>query len=71
MRFLTGYCLNNAQNVVDAWWKLGDDLWVKYNHLALYNAEKRQTGRIPTANPDWWTKAVRAFDVLFEPGEKK
>ncbi len=26
-------CLNNAKNVVDAWWKLGDDLWVKYNHL--------------------------------------
>ncbi len=71
VRFLTGYCLNNAQNVVDAWWKLGDDLWVKYNHLSLYNAEKRQTGRIPTANPDWWTKAVRAFDVLFEAGEKK
>ena len=69
VRYLTGYCLNNAANVVAAWWKLGDDLWVKYNHLGLYDAEKRRSGRIPTANPDWWNKAVRAFDVLSEPGK--
>jgi dipeptidase len=70
VRFLTVYCLNNAASVVDAWWKLGDDLWVKYNHLGLYNAEKRSRGRIPTANPDWWNKAVKAFDVLAEPDKK-
>jgi dipeptidase len=70
-RFLTGYCLNNAKNVVDAWWKLGDDLWVKYNHVMLYNAGKRQNGRIPTASPEWWNKAVRAFDVLTESEGKK
>ena len=40
-RFLTGFCLNNAKTVVDAWWKLGDDLLVKYNRLYLYNVEKR------------------------------
>ncbi len=66
VRFLTGYCLNNAQNVVDAWWKLGDDLWVKYNHLAMYDAGKRQSGRTP-APPETWNKAVRAFDALTEP----
>ncbi len=71
VRFLTGYCLNNAQSVIDAWWKLGDDLWVKYNHLMLYNTEKRQSGRIPAANPDWWSRAVRAFDVLSEAGGRK
>jgi dipeptidase len=70
VRYLTGYCLNNAANVVGAWWKLGDDLWVKYNHLGLYNPEKRSRGRIPTANPEWWNKAVKAFDVLTEPDKK-
>ena len=70
VRFVTGFGLNNAQTVVDAWWKLGDDLWVKYNHLGLYDAEKRRGGRIPTANPEWWNKAVRAFDVLNEPEKR-
>ncbi len=65
-RFLTGYCLNNADNVVKAWWTLGDDIWVKYNHLALYNAKDRKRGPIPTANPSWWRKAVQALDVLSE-----
>jgi dipeptidase len=62
-RFLTGYCLDNARSVVEAWWKLGDDLWVKYNHLALYDVEKRRRVRIPSAHPDWWDRAVRAVDA--------
>ena len=70
VKYVTGYCLNNATNVVNAWWKLGDDLWVKYNHLGLYDAGKRRSGRIPTANPEWWNKAVRAFDVLAEPDKR-
>jgi dipeptidase len=70
-RFLTGYCLTNAKNVVDAWWKLGDDLWVKYDHVQFYDAKKRTGGRIPTANPDWWNRAVRAHDVLTEADTKK
>jgi dipeptidase len=70
VRFLTDFGLNNATSVVGAWWKLGDDIWVKYNHLGLYNAEKRSGGRIPTANPEWWNKAVKAFDVLTEPEKK-
>jgi dipeptidase len=65
-RFLTGYCLDNARSVVEAWWKLGDDLWVKYNHVMLYGVEKRQNGRIPTANPGWWDRAVRAFEAWIE-----
>ena len=69
VKYVTGFSLNNATNVVAAWWKLGDDIWIKYNHLGLYDAEKRRSGRIPTANPDWWNKAVRAFDVLSEPGK--
>jgi dipeptidase len=70
IRHVTGFSLNNATNVVNAWWKLGDDLWVKYNHLNLYNAKTRRSGRIPTANPEWWNKAVRAFDVLTDPDKK-
>jgi len=70
VKYVTGYSLNNATSVVSAWWKLGDDLWVKYNHLGLYDAEKRRSGRIPGANPEWWNKAVRAFDVLAEPDKK-
>ncbi len=70
VKYVTGYSLNNAQNVVAAWWKLGDDLLVKYNHLGLYNAQKRQRGRIPSADPAWWIKAVKAFDILMEPDKK-
>jgi len=28
--FLTDYCLNVANQAVDSYWKLGDDLWSKY-----------------------------------------
>ncbi|RFT15994.1 MAG: Dipeptidase, family C69 [Candidatus Saccharicenans subterraneus] len=70
-RFLTGFCLNNAQNVVKAWWDLGDQLLVKYNHLYLYNVEKRTYQRRFPNYPDLWQKAVRAFDVLFESEEKR
>ena len=70
VRQVTAFGLNNATNVVKAWWKLGDDLWVKYNHLSLYDAGTRRRNRIPTANPDWWDKAVRAFDALTDPDKK-
>lgn len=65
VRFLTGYCLNNAETVISAWWKLGDDLWVKYNHLSQYDHVQRRRNRIETANPDWWQKAVKAFDAFY------
>jgi dipeptidase len=70
VKYVTGYSLNNATNVVNAWWTLGDDLWVKYNHLGAYDAEKRRGGRIPGASPDWWNRAVRAVDVLNEPDKR-
>ncbi|MCU0243343.1 MAG: C69 family dipeptidase [Acidobacteria bacterium] len=70
VRHVTGFTLKNAADVVAAWWKLGDDIWIKYNHLGLYDAAKRRSGRIPTANPDWWNRAVRAFDVLDEPAAR-
>ena len=60
--FITDFCVNNAKSVVDAWWKLGDDLLVKYNHFRIYNTETRRPGRIQT--PDWWNKAVVEQDKL-------
>jgi hypothetical protein len=48
--------------VVDAWWKLGDDLLVKYNHFRIYDTETRRPGRIST--PDSWNKAVVEQDKL-------
>jgi len=69
-KFLTGFSLNNAQTVVGAWWKLGDDLLVKYNRLYLYDTEKRNYDRGKPALPEWWKKAVRAMDILMEPDKK-
>jgi hypothetical protein len=49
--FLTDYCLNNATAVIDAWWKLGDDLLVMYNHLWIYDAKTRKQHRkFPTGS---------------------
>ena len=69
-RFLTAFGLNNAKTVIDAWWKLGDDLLVKYNRLYLYDTQKRIYQRGKPATPDWWKKAVRVFDILMEPDKK-
>jgi dipeptidase len=60
--FITDFCVNNAKSVVDAWWELGDDLLVKYNHFRIYDPETRRPGRIQT--PDWWNKAVVELDKL-------
>ncbi len=69
-KHLTGFCLNNAETVVKAWWKLGDDLLVKYNRLYLYDAQNRRFQRGQPATPAWWKKAVQAFDILMPPGGK-
>jgi dipeptidase len=71
IKFLTGFCLNNAQTVVKAWWDLGDELFVKYNHLYYYDVEKRAYNRRFPPFPDVWQKAVKAFDLLLEPEGKK
>jgi dipeptidase len=60
--FITDFCVNNAETVVDAWWKLGDDLLVKYNHFRIYDPDTRQAGRLQT--PDWWNRAVIEQDKL-------
>ncbi len=54
--FLTTYCLNNAERVIKAWWELGDQLLVKYNHLFIYNPEARERKTIQY--PDWWLRII-------------
>ncbi|MGB7296616.1 MAG: C69 family dipeptidase [Candidatus Aminicenantales bacterium] len=69
--FLTGYCLDNARSVVDAWWELGDRLLVKYNKLGTYDLEKRSAGRSKTQTvPDWWKKMVKVYDAILEPVDR-
>lgn len=54
--FLTTYCLNNAERVIKAWWELGDQLLVKYNHLFIYDPETRERKTIQY--PDWWLRII-------------
>jgi dipeptidase len=69
-KFLTDYCLGNAERVIGAWWKLGDDLLVKYNHLWVYDAKTRK--RNPMIFPDWWLKLLVEYNGLKpRPEEKK
>lgn len=60
--FLTDYSCNNADAVVNAWWKLGDDLLVKYNKLRQYNVETRRAGRLQY--PEEWIRALIQVEDL-------
>ncbi len=62
--YLTDYCIDNANQVVDAWWELGDDLFVKYNHFKIYTIEdgQRKTGSIKL--PEWYQRLVVQEDNL-------
>ena len=69
-RFLTDYCISNANRVIDAWWNLGDQLLVKYNHLWIYDTKGRK--RQPLKFPDWWLKLLVEYNKLSpQPEEKK
>ena len=67
IQFITDYSVNNANNVVNAWWELGNQLLVKYNHFRIYDPKTRRPGRIQT--PEWWNRAVVEYDKLI-PQEK-
>lgn len=68
LEYLTEYCINNAEKVIDAWWELGDALLVKYNHFRIYDANSRTKKDIKP--PEWWNRAVVAHDKL-KPVEKE
>ncbi len=61
-KFLTDYSIRNAENVVAAWWKLGDDLLVKYNHMWVYDAAARKRGALKF--PDFWLKLLVEYNQL-------
>jgi dipeptidase len=67
--FLTQTCIGFADQVVAAWWKLGDDLLVKYNHFNIYDPQKRVRTRITF--PEWWLKILVEQDRLKPQPEKK
>ena len=57
-QYLTDYCIDNANQAVDAWWQLGDDLFVKYNHFRIYTMENGEgkAGRINL--PEWYQRLI-------------
>ncbi len=61
-QFLTDYCLGNANRVIDAWWELGNELLVKYNHLWIYDAQTRK--RNPLKFPDWYLKLLIEYNNI-------
>jgi dipeptidase len=67
--FLTDYCSNNATAVIDAWWKLGDDLLVKYNHLWIYDAKTRKQSIVKF--PDWFLKLLVEYNKLTPQAPEK
>jgi dipeptidase len=68
--FLTDYCLANIDRVLAAWWQLGDDLLVKYNHMWVYDKATRKRG--PLKFPDWWLKLLVEYNQLTPvPAAKK
>jgi len=68
-QFLTDYCNNNATAVIDAWWKLGDDLLVKYNHLWIYDAKTRKQSIVKF--PDWFLKLLVEYNKLTPQAPEK
>ena len=71
VEYVTDFSNNYANRVIDAWWHLGDQLLVKYNHFGTYNSQTRKTGRLST--PEWWNRAVIEHDKLepVTPPQKK
>ena len=68
-QYLTDYCLNNASLVVNAWWDLGTQLLVKYNHLWIYEQNGRRRNALPL--PDGYLKALVEYNKLKPAEEKK
>lgn len=68
--YLTDYCLNNANKVIESWWELGNLLLVKYNHLSIYNDKNRTRSNLPY--PDLWLKeVVKYHDLKPRESQKK
>ena len=64
--FLTDYSISNALRVIKAWWDLGDKLLVKYNHLRIYDPDKRRSQRL--SYTEEWKEALIKNGGLKPPG---
>ena len=70
IKMITEFSINNANAIVNAWWKLGDDLLVKYNHFRNYEVKTRRAKRLRLS--DTWKKAVIEYEKLAaEPPRQK
>jgi len=67
-KFLTEYCINHANLVINAWWELGDQLLVKYNKLWIYDVQERK--RKPLEFPEWWLRELVKYNGLTPSPEK-
>jgi len=52
---LAEYSSANAREILDAWWKLSEHLYVKYNDGYINTPEAIAQ---PVSYPAWWLKAV-------------
>jgi dipeptidase len=68
--YLSGWCWANADQVVKAWWELGDKLLVKYNHGGVYNVDKRTRDSGKPEISETWRKAVKTVDAWVDPVDK-
>ncbi|MDZ7288414.1 MAG: C69 family dipeptidase [candidate division KSB1 bacterium] len=68
-QYLTDYCINNANLVINAWWELGDELLVKFNHLWYYDVQERK--RKPLEYPEWWLRELVKYNNLQPQPEPK
>jgi len=57
-QYITDFCLRNTNQVVDAWWKLGDDLFIKYNHFKVYTIEEGQRKAGSIRLPEWYQRLI-------------
>jgi dipeptidase len=62
LRFLTEFCLGHAQDVVDNWWNLGNNLLVKYNHFKIYDSQSRSSEKLLPSES--WLKALVEYERL-------
>lgn len=68
LNFLTDYCLSTADRIVKAWWDLGDQLFIKYNHFRIYDSGRRRSRRM--ALPDEWNRTIVEKESL-KPVKKR
>ncbi|MFQ6038237.1 MAG: dipeptidase [Candidatus Aminicenantales bacterium] len=67
--FLTETCNTHADAVVEAWWRLGDALLVKYNKLWIYDTKTRKRNRMEY--PEWWLRELVKYNKLQPQTQEK